>query len=250
MGISNTDFMLYFSEMNEDDCKEEVMIGKTYQSNYFDKQPEVGLIQFCPAKIDLNNIKYFQTLLKREMIHAFGFSSSTFEYLKTKYKLKNDNKYILSSPLVKSAVQKHYNCDTLEGAFFEDNTIDKDIGNYWEYTLYRGEIMTADIKDTDTVVLSNLTLSLLEDTEWYKVNWKYNEFLNYGYNQGCDMGNMRCTINKNSNEKKKDEKDDDDEKEQEVPVGQYCILNDDSNNKQICIYLYIYYSILYRQYGL
>lgn len=230
--------------MKESDCGEEMIVGKTYQTYIFDKHPEVGLIQFCPNKINLNNINYFKTILKREMLHSLGFSSSTFDYLKSKYKLKSDNKYILSSPLVKAAVQQHFSCSSLEGAYFEDQKLnsksDSEIGDFWEYTLFRGEIMISDIRENDkTAVLSNLTLSLLEDTGWYRVNWTYSEYLSNGNNKGCDMGNMKCSVSKKvKSEKGRDDDDDDDDKIVEEPVGEYCLAN--YINKQICMILYIY----------
>ena len=39
------------------------------------------------------------------------------------------------------------------------------------------------------------TLALLEDTGWYKPVYQYADFMAYGYNQGCDFVEQRCTGN-------------------------------------------------------
>ena len=43
--------------------------------------------------------------------------------------------------------------------------------------------------------LSNITLSFLEDTGWYYINYSNVEEYKYGRNMGCEFSNLKCIIN-------------------------------------------------------
>ena len=46
--------------------------------------------------------------------------------------------------------------------------------------------------------LSIITLSLLEDTGWYYVDYSNAEELKYGRNMGCEFLNSKCIVNSRS----------------------------------------------------
>jgi leishmanolysin len=63
-------------------------------------------------------------------------------------------------------------------------------GSHWEKRLLMNEIMTGSV-DTRSVV-SAMTLALLEDSGWYKVNYSMAEQLDWGQNQGTEFLMSRC----------------------------------------------------------
>lgn len=73
------------------------------------------------------------------------------------------------TPRVKEAVRQQFGCDTLRGADLEDDGGSGTMGSHWEQRLFEGEMMDGvggSVTHTSRHVLTNLTLSLLEDSGW------------------------------------------------------------------------------------
>jgi hypothetical protein len=56
-------------------------------------------------------------------------------------------------------------------------------GGHWEKTLFGNEMMTA--SGSENSILSSITLGLLEDSGWYKVDYNMAGNLVWGKGQGC-----------------------------------------------------------------
>lgn len=42
-------------------------------------------------------------------------------------------------------------------------------------------------------MISKMTLSFMDDSGWYRVNYKMTQILNYGLKKGCDFFNEECS---------------------------------------------------------
>ena len=47
----------------------------------------------------------------------------------------------------------------------------------------------------DDIAISEITLSLFEDSGWYKINFYTGGLFKFGKNQGCNMLNEKCITN-------------------------------------------------------
>lgn len=98
--------------------------------------------------------------------------------------------HLLVTPKVREEVQKHFNCSTLEGAELENQGGEGTMLAHWEKRLFENEGMTGIF--TQDSVFSRLTLALMEDTGWYKVNYRMAEPLQWGKNLGCLFAKNSC----------------------------------------------------------
>lgn len=208
--------MLYFIEA---DCNS--IANAQYLQITQDKQPYVGLVRVCVRAIDVSNEIYYKTVLLHEITHAIGFSESVFQYmkdssnnnyLKTKTTSDGVERKILATPKVTSFLKSHFECDSIEGGYLENQGGSGTANSHWETTSYAYELMTGWISSVKPNKLTNLTLNFLEDTGWYKVNYTYaNQWL-FGYKKGCEMAELKCSKTVNN---------------EVVPIGDYCIIKKD-----------------------
>lgn len=98
--------------------------------------------------------------------------------------------HVMVTPRVKEEVQKHFNCPTLEGAELENQGGEGTELAHWEKRLFESEGMTGIF--TQNFVFSRLTLALMEDTGWYKVNYDMAEPLQWGKDLGCLFAKNSC----------------------------------------------------------
>jgi leishmanolysin-like peptidase len=76
-----------------------------------------------------------------------------------------------------------FNCTTLDSVELENEGTGASTMQHWDRRDAGTEYMTANY--VGTPVISNLTLALLEDTGWYKVDYAYGERLAWGADRGC-----------------------------------------------------------------
>ena len=100
------------------------------------------------------------------------------------------NVHIMVTPRVKQEAQRHFNCLTLEGAELENQGGEGTALAHWEKRLFENEGMTGVF--TQNSAFSRLTLALMEDTGWYKVNYDMAEPLQWGKNLGCLFAKNSC----------------------------------------------------------
>ena len=76
---------------------------------------------------------------------------------------------ILKSPKVLETAKNYFNCSTIVGVELENKGGTKSAGSHWKRTILHNELMTASsIPDASYSVF---TLSLLQDTGWYQVDF-------------------------------------------------------------------------------
>lgn len=97
---------------------------------------------------------------------------------------------MIVTPRVKREVRRHFRCSSLEGAEIENQGPAGTKWTHWEKRLFENEAMTGTY--TQNPVFSRITLGLMEDTGWYKVNYKTSEDLDWGKKLGCLFAKRSC----------------------------------------------------------
>eukprot|EP01132_Coremiostelium_polycephalum_P004089 gene4089-5117_t len=172
-------------------------------------RPLAGVINFNPSYftqfVGNTNGFIFNEYVRvgiHEMIHAFGFSGSFYSHysngtstyeasaLLTKTGKSPSGqdftyqKNAITSPLVAAFSSNHYSCKELNYQELEDYGGSGTAGSHWEKRTVGEEIMLGFINPI--LPITNLTLSLLQDTGWYNVDFSKAEPLMWGKKLGCD----------------------------------------------------------------
>ena len=162
-----------------------ILLGKHYNFNKINAQP------------------YLIMLLLHEITHVLGFSSSLFEYFKTYPSLIKNKKVnglkrtLFAGPNVIKQAKRHFNCDNIEGIELENQGGDGSVGSHWEARIMLGDYMIS--IDYPEIVISEISLALLEDSGWYNFNYYTGGLFRYGKGLGCDFLNNKCVSEGKSN---------------------------------------------------
>ena len=97
---------------------------------------------------------------------------------------------MIVTPKVKQEVRSHFRCGSLEGAEIENQGRAGTRWTHWEKRVFQNEAMTGTY--TQNPVFSRITLALMEDTGWYKVNYRMADDLDWGRNLGCMFAKRSC----------------------------------------------------------
>ena len=156
-------------------------------------RPVIGALHITPnLNFDKENANIFiKHLIFHEIIHILAFDPVLLKNLgmtKTSHSIT----YINSQRVISKARQ-HFNCTTLTGIALESQKDLGDPGAHWDARYMLGDIMISN--DYIDSALSDITLSLLEDTKYYKVNYYSGNLFKFGKNKGCDFFNDKCIIN-------------------------------------------------------
>jgi len=171
----------------------------------------LGLLNWNPRNLDPSvSTDLYRKVGLHEMLHVLGFSqermiefhnittldqstgeSQAYQELQLKG-MESDGREItlLTSPKVQQDFREHFGCETAEGAVLEDQGGYGVAGSHWEMTVFMDELMTASVSTKS--VLTNITLSALEDSGWYYVNRTHASHLLWGLKKGCDFVYKRC----------------------------------------------------------
>ncbi len=115
-----------------------------------------------------------QTII-HEIFHILAFTPNLYGGLKGKglvevnHPVSNKKSFAIASPKVVEMARKHFGCSTLEHIFLENEGGGGTASAHWEKQFLGNELMTG--FTSGNPVLSNISLALLEDTGWYKVNY-------------------------------------------------------------------------------
>ena len=171
------------------------------------KRPIVGVIYLSTnISLDIKNIDiYLRSTFLHEITHILGFHYDLFNYfpgglsrtIKTEKekRTRKEKKFIITPRVVKFA-KKYFNCNEISGVELENQH--NLTWSHWEARILLGEYMTSS-PYTPEQVISEFTLSLLEDSEWYKVNYYTGGLMRFGKNKGCDFLNIDCIKGQISN---------------------------------------------------
>ena len=146
-----------------------------------------------------NSEKYFSNVFIHELTHGFGFLSGAFPYFPGGTEntlLSKTDRYGISRTYIKTKkvvefAKKYFGCSSLEGVEVENQGTGGSVGSHWEGRILLGEYMTSETYE-DEVTISEFTLSLLEDSGWYKVNYYTGGLFRFGKNKGCNFLDEYC----------------------------------------------------------
>jgi hypothetical protein len=101
--------------------------------------------------------------------------------------------YHMVTPRVTQVARNSLNCQTLQGARLDDSPTDC-IASHWHERLFYGELMGPVYSSSSENVLSPLTLALMEDSGFYRVNYQGAKSPAFGLGAGCSFVNDECVI--------------------------------------------------------
>ena len=142
---------------------------------------------------------YMKNLLLHELTHVLGFYPDILKSLNliTTKEVNNQIFTYINSPKVIEKAKLHFGCDYIEGIQLENQGGTGSVGSHWESRYMLGDYMIS--FDYSDVVISDITLALLEDTGLYKANYYTGGLFRYGKNQGCAFLRKKCVYDKGSN---------------------------------------------------
>merc|ERR1712032_153406 len=209
---TNTDLLIVVQAKYTSSCGSSTLVhaNPNCHGNLRDSfgRPLVGELNFCPNGLNLpaTNHDHAVSRIVRELVHILGFGKEHFTHykksgtnepvtnvFKTVTNEKGESVWKIITPNVIAKVRDHFDCNTLDGAELEDDSISQ-----WKKRIFANEVMTgemtlASLKDSGwwpTVdyskaqPLSEMTLALLEDSGWYAVDYSKAQRLD-GRHRGC-----------------------------------------------------------------
>lgn len=96
------------------------------------------------------------------------------------------------TPKVIQAARKHSNCNKLDGVLIDEDIFAKENYMEWASDHMGNEIMSSG--SNLNAVISQITLSFLEDTGWYTVNYAMSEEFSFREKEGCRTFHKKCNI--------------------------------------------------------
>jgi hypothetical protein len=102
----------------------------------------------------------------------------------------NVNKLVLPKTLAQA--KSHFECNSLNGVELEMQGSIGTAGSHLEKRIYFNDFMTGMIIPSVPVSYSRITLSLFEDSGWYRVNYTQATPLHYGKGKGCSFATEKC----------------------------------------------------------
>ena len=164
-------------------------------------RPIVGLLTLSnnPNVYNYGRVKeYFSQVYLHELTHALGFLYTMFPYYPgglektiTKYVRRGIERNLIITPKVLEVAKKYFNCSNIIGVELEDQGGDGSSGSHWEQRILLGDYMGAVIYQEE-IAISEITLALLEDSSWYKVNYYTGGLMRFGKNRGCNFLENLC----------------------------------------------------------
>ena len=136
----------------------------------------------------INSNFYLKNVFLHEITHILGFHYTVFSILNM-VSDEESTSYITSPKVVEKA-REHFNCHSLTRIPLENQGGFDNFGSHWESRYMLGDYMiSTDYPDT---VISDITLALLEDTGFYKVNYYSGGLFKFGKDEGCEFFNKTC----------------------------------------------------------
>ncbi len=125
-----------------------------------------------------------------EITHVLGFNYDVFSNLKMV--TFDSTLYYINSPKVLEKAKEYFGCDNLPvpGVPLENQGGTGSAKSHWEGRYMFGEYMNMEMVPEQAI--SDITLALLEDTGFYKVNYFTGGLFKFGKNKGCDFLEQKC----------------------------------------------------------
>lgn len=168
-------------------------------------RPIIGLIAINEKylKPEKSQIEKFVKVLLHEALHILAISPSLYDKIPTSSpsfekatitsNIGKKEIYRLTTPKLIQAAKTHFKCDTITGINLENEGTEASAGAHFEKIHYGNELMNP--QEVGMPSLSILTLSFLEDTTWYQIDFNFADTLYWGKNKGCAfVDNSQCQI--------------------------------------------------------
>ena len=169
------------------------------------KRPIFGFLNIFNLnyKIMSNLETYFINSFIHQLIHIMVFDPNLIKtfpnYSSPQYRFGKDvslsTSYFIISPKVIAFAKRHFNCQYIDGMKldFSTHTIVTNYNNllyHWDQRYMLGDIMT--IENYEEQTISEITLALFEDSNWYKVNYYTGGLFRYGKGETCIFIKYKC----------------------------------------------------------
>jgi len=169
------------------------------------------------SKIESNDtykVEFLSYMFLHQITHILGFTKEVIDNLtsiikitKEVNRLDNSNdkkvtKKLLTGNAIKSKMIEYFRCPEEEGIELEDYTEDLGCDYHWEARILSGDYMAGLVNVQDQVI-SEFTLALLEDTNFYKVKYYTGGLMRFGYHQNCSFFTTDCNVVRNDGSEKR-----------------------------------------------
>ena len=130
---------------------------------------------------DPNLIKNFPNYNSPQYVHKIDISQAYSNFI--------------ISPKVLSFAKRHYNCSNIDGMKLDFSTKlfvtdESNVLYHWDQRYMLGDIMTLEYYEEQTI--SEITLALFEDSNWYQVNYYTGGLFRYGKGETCIFIKFKC----------------------------------------------------------
>ncbi|KAK9756386.1 hypothetical protein RND81_01G093400 [Saponaria officinalis] len=164
-----------------------------------------GHVNVAPRHLTAEAETLLSATLIHEVMHVLGFDPHAFAHFRDERKRRRTQviqqsmdeqlgrtvtRVVLPRVIMHSRYHYRAFSENFTGLELEDGGGRGTSGSHWEKRLLMNEIMTGSV-DTRSVV-SSMTLALLEDSGWYKVNYSMADHLDWGRNQGSEFVALPC----------------------------------------------------------
>ena len=155
--------------------------------NQNDIIPRIGFIRFDPDTLLSNEgDNHLKIIIFHEMTHFLIFHP---DILKSLGFLNSEGNKVNSTKAL-SMAKKHFNCDSLDGIPLENEGGSGSALSHWEASYMFGDYMVSDVNDDAQI--SDITLALFDDADFYEVEYYSGGLFKYGKNKGCDFFKKDC----------------------------------------------------------
>ena len=232
-GVRNADYILYVQAITTSECvmtnyktnrKSLIAYAAECKQGRYGLQvdrngrPLAGYINFCPSALKeagINTHKLILTII-HEVLHGLGFSKHYFSNFKDCSGVTSDSvcpsqrfplyrkignyTRILTKNVVRQ-MQNHFLCyesdfggplEVKRHKYIKDSHY---IQSHWDGKQMYGSVMSPSMGPPELTFVDPISLALLEDSGWYKVNYSMVEYYPWGKGKGCNFGNTLNEFN-------------------------------------------------------
>ena len=171
----------------------------------YNNRPIVGIIIINNKSQNINMgriIEYYSQVFLHELTHALGFAYQIFslfpgglEKTAVQKTIRGVKRNLIITPKVVETAKRYFNCSDIIGVELEDQGGPGTENSHWDQRILLGDYMGGIMYQED-IAISEITLALLEDSQWYEVNYYTGGLMRFGKNKGCNFLNNLC-INSN-----------------------------------------------------
>ena len=165
-------------------------------------RPIVGTIlyniNYLPNLEGVDLLEAISVIFLHEFTHILGFTKEILdqkgliEAENTQYRMNNlpQTRLYAKGPNVLNMGKKYFKCNDIKGVELADNSGGENM-LHWSERILLGDYMIAEIYYPEQVI-SEITLALLKDLEWYDVNYYTGGLMRFGKNKGCQFLKNDC----------------------------------------------------------